>query len=48
MYDCVHNANKKRSFPRRGEWYVESEIHEAPKRGAKNGGSVRPHDDECN
>jgi hypothetical protein len=28
----VHNANKKRCFPGRGEWYVESEIHEAPKK----------------
>jgi hypothetical protein len=48
MSDCEHNTNKKRSFPGHGEWYVESEISEAPERGAKNGGSVRPHDDECN
>jgi hypothetical protein len=48
MSDYEHNTNKKHSFPCRGEWYVESEISEALERGAKNGGSVRPHDDECN
>jgi hypothetical protein len=48
MSDCEHNTNKKRSFPSHGEWYVESEISEAPERGAENGGSVRSHGDECN
>jgi len=39
MSAISHKTNKKRCFPRHGEWYVDVEIGEPPRWGIRHGGS---------